>query len=140
MLKKSYRSGEVVEANDVEMRRVARSRIRPDTITDSDDIIGKSPVRQISERRAIRRDEIAKPAVVTKNTVVEMRYEVAGMQIITKGTAVTNGAIGEMVDVRNEESKKVVRAKVIDATTVSVTPVDTSVQRVAQAEGVSYVQ
>lgn len=134
VLKKQIRSGEKISDADIEIRDFPVSATRSGTITDMASLIGKSPVRTLSAFRPIREQEIAMPAVVKKNDLVQIRYISSGMEISVTGEAMTGGARGDAIDVRNTASKKVVRAIVEDERTVSVTPLATQTSRLDGAQ------
>jgi flagella basal body P-ring formation protein FlgA len=120
VLRRMVRSGDVIGLGDVEIRDFPLMHTRPDTITDLATLIGKSPLRSISPQRPIRLHEIVEPTVVKKNSVVQMRYALPGMEISATGQAVDDGAVGEIINVRNTDSHKLVRAIVQDEHTVSI--------------------
>ena len=120
VLKKEIRAGDMISENDLEIRDFSLGHIRNDTVTDLSALIGKTPLHNISPSRPIKTLEIAMPTVIKKNTVVEMRYNSPGMQISTSGEAMTEGAVGDVINVRNQASKKIVRAVVADNKTVTI--------------------
>lgn len=120
VLRRAVRSGDVIGLGDVEIRDFPLLRTRPDTITDLATLIGKSPLRSISPERPIRLHEIAEPSVVKKNSIVQMRYALPGMEISATGQAETDGAVGDVINVRNTESHKLVRATVQNEHTVNI--------------------
>ena len=94
---------------DIEIRDFAITHTRADTVTDIASLVGKSPVRTISPERPIREQEVVSPAIVKKNALVQMHYHSPGMEITTTGQAMTDGAKGDVINVRNVTSKKIVR-------------------------------
>jgi len=120
VLRREVHNGDVIKDSDVEVRDFPLSRTRSDIVTDISDLIGKSPMRGISPNRPIRQQEVALPPVIKKNRMVEMRYNAPGMQITTNGQAMDDGAKGDVISVRNTTSRKVVRAVVEDANTVTI--------------------
>ncbi|MDE3016448.1 MAG: flagellar basal body P-ring formation protein FlgA [Pseudomonadota bacterium] len=129
VLKREVVHGDVIANQDVELRDFPVGQTRTDTVTDISDVIGKSPVRGVSPGRPIRESEIANPAVIRKNAVVQMRYTSPGMEITATGQALKEGAKGDVITVKNTSSRRVVRAVVADAGTVDVlTPDMTTVE------------
>ncbi len=114
VLKRAFRHGEVITQADIELRDFAMNRTRPDTVTDLSSLIGKTPMGSVSPFRPIRDIEIASMPIVKRDAIVQINYNVPGMQISTSGQALAAGARGDVIDVRNTTSKKVVRA-VIEA-------------------------
>jgi len=120
VLKHEVHGGDVIKQGDVEVRDFPEKQLRGDTITDLSELIGKTPVRTISPSRPIREHEIASPALIKKNGIVEMRYRVPGMQISATGQAMGDGAKGDVIEVRNTTSRKIVRGVVEDAQTINI--------------------
>jgi len=120
ILKREVRSGEIINGTDVEVRDFPLAHTRSDTVTDISDLIGKAPAHGISPGRPIRLAEVALPPVIKKNRMVEMRYNAPGMEITANGQAMDDGAKGDVISVRNTASRKVVRAVVLDANTVTI--------------------
>ncbi len=131
VLRRTVRSGDIIGLGDIAIHDFPLGRTRPDTVTDLAALIGKSPVRTISPQRPIRAHEVANPTIVSKNSIVQMRYSSPGMEIVATGQAIEDGAQGDIISVRNTASRKVVRAVIQDANNVSVVvpgalPVQTS--------------
>lgn len=120
VLKHSVRAGEIIKAEDVELRDYAKARARPDTVIDMASLLGKSPERVISPGRPIRAQELAQPMVVKKNDLVKMLYNQGSMSISTSGQAMMDGIKGSVISVRNLESKKIIQATIQDANTVII--------------------
>ncbi|NBX03032.1 MAG: flagella basal body P-ring formation protein FlgA [Alphaproteobacteria bacterium] len=133
VLKRAVRAEDVIKDEDIELRDYPLSRVHGDVVSDLAALVGKSPLRSISAGRPIRDAEISAPNVVNKNSIVQMRYTTAGMQITTSGQVQTDGGVGQVVAVRNLTSKKVVYAVVNSENSVTVLPAGT--QQVSQQVG-----
>lgn len=120
MLKQAIKNGELITAENIEMKLLPQERVHADTVVNIESVIGKSPVRSISSARPIRKNEIAFPALIKKNALVQMRYKTANMEITTTGQAITEGAKGDVIEVRNTNSKAITRAVVTNENTVDV--------------------
>lgn len=120
VLKRQLRRGDIIAAEDVEMQLYPVSRIKGDAVTDASTIIGQSPMRSISPLRPIRQHEVVGPTVIRKNALVKMHYQTGSLNITTSGIAQENGAIGDIISVRNVSSNKLVRARVENSETVTV--------------------
>lgn len=137
VLKRGMRNGEVITASDFDWRQFSARSARQNVIADPDLMIGKTARRSISQLRPVRLDELAEPAILKKNTMVKMICRTPGMEIATTGEALTSGAKGEVISVRNLNSKQVVRAMVESENVVMVSPSQISptgtIQQVAHA-------
>jgi flagella basal body P-ring formation protein FlgA len=108
VLKRQVVSGEVITADDIDFIKQPEKHLRKNTITDTKELIGKSPKRIISANRAVRMEEIASPAILTKGMHITMIYRSRNLEIKTLGEALDNGAKGDVIRVRNIASKSVV--------------------------------
>lgn len=122
VLKRAVRNGEIIQSDNIEIRDVPVSQTRSDTVTDLGSLVGKSPLHYVSASRPVRMHEIDLPPVVKKNNVVQMHYLSPGMEIITSGQALEDGTKGNVINVRNLSSKKIVQAVVDENGSVTVSP------------------
>lgn len=120
VLKRPVRAGDVIGEADIQVLDFSLAHTRTDTVTDMSQLIGKSPLHAMSPSRPIREHEIANPTLVKKSTLVDMRYSSPGMEISATGEAMSDGAQGDVINVRNASSKKIVRAVIADSKTVTV--------------------
>ena len=120
VLKQDVKNGEVIKDSDIENKVFAQELVHGDTVKNAADLIGKTPARTISPNRPIRTNEIGTPAIIKKNALVQMRYKTTNMEITTSGQAMSDGAKGDAIEVKNTTSKKTTRAVVVDSNTVDV--------------------
>lgn len=132
VLKRAFRHGEIISQNDVELRDFAVNRTRPDTVTDLSSLIGKTPSGSVSAFRPIRETEIANLPIVKRDAIVQITYNTPAMQISTSGQALAAGARGDVIDVRNTTSKKVVRAVIMASDRVEVLALNTQTSQLTQ--------
>ncbi len=120
VLKRQIRAGDIISQNDIEIRDFSQTHVRTDTVTDMASLIGKAPIHTMSPSRPIREHEIAQPTLVKKNSLVDMHFRSPGMEISATGEAMSDGAHGDVINVRNTASKKIVRASIVDSKTVTI--------------------
>lgn len=112
VLIRQLRAGDVIAANDLEMRTLPERQLRKDTVTDMSTLIGQSPRRIVSPGRPLRIAEISAPTVIKKGQMVEMRYTTPYMSIRATGEALEDGAQGSMIRLKNTKSQKAVSGRV----------------------------
>lgn len=113
--------GEMIAASHIEIKEFPASKIRQNVVTDPEQLVGSTPRRTISLNRPIRIDEVQQPDVVEKGSLLKMTYQTPYMEISTSGEALENGAIGQAIRIRNQDSKTVVYGTVLSADEVQVT-------------------
>ncbi len=111
-LRRTVGKGGVISREDVVRMGVPARRIKRGVIGEEDGVVGFSAVRTIYPGRPIRAEDVAKPAVVEKGAAVKLTYRKSYMELQDLGEALEQGAIGNVIRVRNVSSGKVVAARV----------------------------
>jgi flagella basal body P-ring formation protein FlgA len=99
--------------------------------TDFKDVLGKQLRRSISSGQAIREDDVGPPLVVEKNQLVQIKVVIGGVEVETAGRAITEGAVGDLVQVEtlNLKERKKLTAQVLDTNSVQVIAAGVSATR-----------
>lgn len=125
--------GEVITVSDLALKRIPRSQITSDTITDPEQAVGRAARDPIGPGRALRAGELVKPQLVQRNESVTLVYQVPGITLAVRGKAVDSGAEGDVIDVVNVQSNRTVRGTVSGPGRVSVTSMAARVIASAEA-------
>jgi len=120
VLKNRVAPGEVITRGDLEWKQVPQGRYTSDYIEKFDDMIGLSPKRPLGVGAPIRFAELGRPEAVSKNALVTMVATVPGMTITTTGRAIEAGGTGDVIQVMNLQSKKVLQATITGPNQVQV--------------------
>ena len=123
VLAKRMGRGDQIFKHNIRYIYFDKDRINDNIITDPRELKGKSPKKSISAGRPIRRTEVSAPNIVTRGEKVKVRYADKVLQISTFAEALDSGAVGDVIKVRNLESKVKINARIIGPGTVSVSPV-----------------
>jgi flagellar basal body P-ring formation protein FlgA len=123
VLSRAVLRGDVVAANDITLERRRRSDMGNDVFTDTARIIGNAARRPLPKGTLLREADIQRPEAVERNANVVMTYENTGLQLAMRGKAQQAGAIGDVIQVQNINSKKIVEATVTGPGRVAVTGV-----------------
>ncbi len=114
--------GETVTARDVKTIRVPKATLRNDTITDPAAVIGMALRRPQSAGRLLAPRDLEKPIAVARRSKVIITYKLAGLTLTVQGEAMTDGVKGDVIDILNTQSSRVVQALVTGPGRVSVQP------------------
>jgi flagella basal body P-ring formation protein FlgA len=106
VLRNPMRMGDVISSADIDWADAPSRTLMPDTILDADDLVGKTPVRQIVAGAPIRDNDIKAPLVVGRGEQITILYQFGSMQMTAKGKAMQNGAAGDMIRVVNLSSNR----------------------------------
>lgn len=69
------------------------------------DVIGQEAKTTLYAGRPILFDDVGPPALVTRNQIVSLRFETAGLLITTEGRSLERGGIGDRVRIMNMDSR-----------------------------------
>ncbi|WP_300056594.1 flagellar basal body P-ring formation chaperone FlgA [uncultured Roseobacter sp.] len=69
------------------------------------DVIGQEARTTLYAGRPIRVDEIGPPALVTRNQIVSLKFQSAGLVIMTEGRSLERGGVGDRVRIMNLSSR-----------------------------------
>jgi flagella basal body P-ring formation protein FlgA len=100
-------AGEVLKASDVMIER----RPRSDAVA-IEDVLGFAAKRALKQGQVIRAGDVIKPELVARNETVTISFEAPGMMLSTRGTALEAGALGDVVNVLNVQSKRTIQGTV----------------------------
>jgi len=91
-------------------------------ITDMADIIGKEARVNLYAGRAIRGSDVGEPAILERNQLVIMAYNIGLLSISAEGRVLNRAGVGEMVRVMNLASRLTVTGRVMFDGTIEVNP------------------
>lgn len=135
VLRRPLEPGMIVTADDVEWVKVRADRVGRGTFTHADDVIGKEIKHRIRPGQAISTKSLGIAAVVKKGEIVTITYRkemtTGKLFLASSGRVLNDGAVGDVVDVENIQSRRKVQAHVVAAGHVMV-PVNE--QKIALAE------
>ena len=94
----------------------------PGTYTSAAEVIGQEARVALYSGRPVRLGEIGPPALVERNQIVTLLYNVNGLAIMTEARALARGGIGDQVRVMNLSSRATISGWVRADGTVSVSP------------------
>lgn len=111
-----------ITKNDVVFMSIPRKKLKNDTVTDEQELIGQTLKRSMISMRPIRKRDIVKQQIVFRNATVNVVYKTPFMTLSTYGIAMENGGKDDIINIRNVESNKIFQAKIENANLVTITP------------------
>lgn len=115
-------AGQEIGPADVEWTEVETARMAGDIIDHADDVVGMAAKRDLMGGQPIRARDLTRPMMVTKGAMITMVFQSPYMSLSAVGRAVEGGSRGEVIQVMNLQSKKVVFATVTGPNQAVVNP------------------
>jgi flagella basal body P-ring formation protein FlgA len=101
--------GEIVKAGDVVIERRAKAEFTNEPPAPAAEVVGLAARRVVRAGQPLRNADLAKPEIVHRGDLVTLHYEVPGIVISMRGKATESGALGDTVNVLNEQSKRTIQ-------------------------------
>lgn len=114
VLATSVRRGDEITPDNVMLELTDRSTLRGDSISDYDSLIGYRFKRRYPAFRPLNRTMLDMPRLIQKGQKVAIVTENSSIRVRMKGVALTDGAKGNLIQVRNLSSGRVIEG-IVDA-------------------------
>jgi flagella basal body P-ring formation protein FlgA len=111
---------EAVTAKDVRVERRDVSGLNARPLTRIEEAVGLQTARAIEVNEILTQKSLDRPSLLRRGSPVTLLYETGGLRVEAPGLAVEGGKIGEVIQVKNPASGKLLRGMVVDARTVRV--------------------
>lgn len=126
VLTRALKTGEAVGHDDVIFVRMAASRVPRGSVEDAGRLVGFTARRQLRAGLPLRESDVQKPLVVRKGDTVMIVFSAPGIELTSRGRAMTDGGLGDTVAVVNAQSLKQIDAVVMGAGAVNVSRIQTA--------------
>ena len=83
-------------------------------------MLGHVVSRMVPEGTVLSEDLLRQPVVMESGAAVTIVSRYNGIEVRVSGVALTRGRVGQKIRVRNAASRKVMLARVLDASTVEI--------------------
>jgi flagella basal body P-ring formation protein FlgA len=109
-----------IDDDDIEVKAVDAAGLPADCITNPEMVIGKRTRRPVDTGSVLRPDLVEFPPLVKNGDRVRIIAETSGLRISAFGQVKQKGCQGELIQVVNLDSNKVIYARVVDSQTVKI--------------------
>ena len=111
---------EPVRAKDVRLERRDISLLSARPFTRIEDVADQQASRAIEVNEILTQKSVDRPTVVRRGSPIILVYESGALRVETPGLAEEGGKLGELIQVKNPTSGKLLRGVVIDGRTVRI--------------------
>lgn len=105
--------GQPIRAGDLQATRKDLSQLPYGYLTDAQTAVGKVLKRSYLPGQVVQPNQLAAPLLVKRGQQVTLHAEAGGIEIHMGGKAMSDGAVGERIRVRNVSSNRIVEGEVI---------------------------
>jgi flagella basal body P-ring formation protein FlgA len=119
-LTRAVNKGEVITADDISVTKQPRRAVGNAKAIEPKEIIGLAAKRALRPDQQVAFADFAPPTLVTRGDTVTLVFELPGLMLSARGTAMDNGTKGEAVAILNPTSKRIVHGTVIGQGKVQV--------------------
>lgn len=120
LVKKQLRRLEVLSEDDLYIKRTETTKLGGLTFGSIEDLVGKRTIRPIRPYSVVTFDMVETPPAIRKGDVIKMLVKKGNFMVTAKGISNEDGKKGDVIRVKNYDSKKQLYGKVIDSETVAI--------------------
>ncbi len=111
-----------ISASDINYIEVAADRLSQGMVLDASELIGMAPHRNVRAGQPVRRSDIGALIVAEQGSRLRIAYQVPGMSLTVIGEALEDGALGEVIRIRNTTTHNVFEARILGPGTAEAIP------------------
>lgn len=111
VLAKALATGDLIKRADLTIRKLPRKQISG-ALMDPERIVGQQARRGLISGSVLRAQDLQAPTLVLRNREVLIVLKKGGLALTARGKAMEDGALGDMIEVMNVRSQKVLQATV----------------------------
>lgn len=112
---RNLQRGDVVSAADVSRALKNTGDFKLGFALTADEIIGQEMKMAINKDDVFRKAALDSPLVIKRGDTVSMEALAGDISVRTSGTAVSDGRIGQQIRIKNNQSARIINARVIGA-------------------------
>ncbi|HEY2032320.1 MAG TPA: flagellar basal body P-ring formation chaperone FlgA [Rhizomicrobium sp.] len=126
--------GTTISDADLSYQTVDASSVQAGIVTSMNDLDGMEARRVLRAGEPVRPDDVRRPILVTKGSMVTMNFVAPGITLTATGKAMSEGGMGETVTVVNPISYRQISCTVTGAGTVRAGDISTSITQIASLQ------
>ncbi len=107
------RRGHLVSAEDVSLQSRDSSSLNRAYLSDPEQVIGKVLKKNLARKALFTNAVLAEPHVIDKGQHIDLQAGSGGLQVSVTAIALSSGAVGEKIRVKNLSSSKIVEGTIL---------------------------
>ncbi|TQV84127.1 flagellar basal body P-ring formation protein FlgA [Exilibacterium tricleocarpae] len=117
---RSLARGELVQAGDISLSSRNTATLGAGYVGDPDRIVGKVLKRNLNQGGVFRISSLQAPRVIRKGDALRVEANSGRLRIVAPGIALADGQVGQQIRVKNTDSQRIIKARVVAAGRVEV--------------------
>lgn len=117
---KYIKFGDIIQLDDVKDLKIRIDSIKNADFVSSNEIVGMQAKKYVSISSIIRKMDVANPPVIKNNDPVNIVYSSGVINLKTNGIALSPGAVGDVIKVKNATSGAVLLGQIVNKNTVRI--------------------
>ncbi|MFN3459589.1 MAG: flagellar basal body P-ring formation chaperone FlgA [Oceanibaculum sp.] len=120
VLARAVLPGAVIQQSDIAWKKVRQVSLAGNVMAQPDEIVGAVTRRPLAPNRPLLRTDVKPNLLTTRGDRVTIVATTANMRLTATGIAMQNGAEGDLIQVTNTATKKIVQGRIIGPNLVEV--------------------
>ncbi|MEP3046001.1 MAG: flagellar basal body P-ring formation chaperone FlgA [Roseibium sp.] len=112
--------GDILQPEDLTSIKLPKNKVASNALHKGDEIIGKEARVNMRANQPLSRKDFQRPLLIDRGEKVTVTFEIPGMKLTSRAQAMDNGAKGDVIDVMNLQSRRIVPAIVLSRGQVRV--------------------
>ena len=112
-LAQPLRRGDILKEDDLVTVRMTRRNVPSGALSDAEAIVGKQARANLRANAPLARKDFQHPILIERNEKVTVTFLMPGMKLTSRAQALDEGAKGDVIDVMNLQSRRIVPATIV---------------------------
>ena len=109
-----------ISEKDLELRRQDKTLLHHGFYVDASEIVGKIPKKPIQSGSLLTPDLLQVSQVIKRGDMVTIIVSLGGLTVKSQGQAMESGVVGDVIKVKNDQSKRVIEGVVASAGVIKI--------------------
>jgi len=111
-LSQPLKRGDILQEGDLTTLRLPRAKVNTAALQDSKPVVGMAARVNLRPGQPLASKDFERPVLVTRGDKVTVTFTLGAMKLTSRAQALSNGAKGDVIDVMNLQSRRIVPATV----------------------------
>lgn len=120
VLSRPLNRGTIVREGDFTTQRLQLQNVPARALRNPDEVVGLAAKSNLRPNRPITKSDFERPILVSRNEKITITFQMPGMKLTTRGQAMEEGSEGDIIDIMNLQSRRIVPGIVVSRGQVRV--------------------